>query len=285
MQTKPIIFKTLLKRRLIIVSTVVLSLSISNIFAAPVKPESSVSKPGSGSTTLPKTVLNNFKPQVVTDKVIAAYFHKLLPTTTIDHIYTTPYPKTYALIIGANIVYGNLNSSYLTAGHMFNVYTQDDITTNLQRLSTPKVDLSTINISDALLVKSKNKTNKKIIVFIDPDCPYCRQLEQQLTQAQISSKADIYYMLMPLSMHPNAKQHTTNILCSTTPYKTLQDYMLTNNDSPSFKLVKDCNIEPVLQRTGSTARQLGINATPTIITGNGDRIMGADISAISEYVK
>ena len=271
--------KTIIKHKLITTTLfAVLGLSISNVFATPVKTESS------SVATLAKTVMNNFKPQIVIDKTIADYFHKLLPTTTIDSIYTTPYPRTYALVFGANIVYGNLDSIYLTAGHMFNVYTQDDITANLQRAATPKVDLSTINISDAVVVKSKNKVNKKIIVFIDPDCPYCRQLEQQLTQAQIGNKADIYYMVMPLPMHPNAKQHTTNILCSTTQYQTLQDYMLKNNDNPTVKLTKDCNIEPVLERTGSTARKLGINATPTIITGSGDRIMGADISAISEYV-
>ena len=158
--------KTMIKHKLITTTLfAVLGLSISNVFATPVKVESSSVAP------LAKTVMNNFKPQIVTDKAIAEYFHKLLPTTTIDNIYTTPYPRTYALVFGVNIVYGNLDSIYLTAGHMFNVYTQDDITTNLQRATTPKVDLSTINISDAVVVKSKNKVNKKIIVFIDPDCP------------------------------------------------------------------------------------------------------------------
>ena len=124
----------------------------------------------------------------------------------------------------------------------------------------------------------------KIIIFSDPDCQYCRRLEQELVKNNVNKKTDIYYMLMPLPMHPNAKDHASNIMCSTTPIKTLQDYMLNNQEQPKVKLIADCNIDPVLERIGSTARQLNINATPIIITGTGERIMGADINAILEYV-
>lgn len=237
------------------------------------------------NSNLTSNITSKFSPKLVTDKSVMDYFHKLLPTTTIDKIYTAPYPDTYVLIMGSNIIYGNVNSAYLTSGHMFNVYTQDDITANLQKVNTPKIDLSKINIADALLVKSANKVNKKLIVFIDPDCKYCRQLEQQMVEAKVTDKADIYYMLMPLPIHSQAKAHTNNILCSTTPIKTLQDYMLRNNESPEFKLIPDCNIEPVLERTGSVTRELKINAVPVIVTGNGDLIMGADINAINEYLK
>ncbi len=227
---------------------------------------------------------DNFVPKVTTDKKVVDYFHKLLPTTTISNIYTTPYPNTYALIMGSNIVYGNLNSNYLTAGHMFNVNTQADITDYLQKLITPKINISQINVSDALIAKAPTGVNKKLIVFIDPDCPYCRQLEAKIEQNGINKKADIYYMLMPLSMHPNAKAHTTNILCSTKPLQTLKEYMVDNNDNPKVTLTGGCNIEAVLERTAAVARNLSINGTPAIVTGDGTMIMGSDIEAISQYV-
>lgn len=225
-----------------------------------------------------------FTPKPTTDKKIVEYFHKMLPTTTINSIYTTPYPDTYALIMGANIIYGNTKSNYLTVGHMFDVNTRNDITDNLQQMTTPKIDISNINISDALVSKAPTKVNKKLIMFIDPDCPYCRQLETQIDQQGINKKADIYYMMMPLSMHPNAKAHTTNILCSTTPLATLKEYMVNNNETPQVKLIDGCNIDAVLERIGSTARGLSINGAPAIVTGDGVMIMGADIQAISEYV-
>lgn len=230
-------------------------------------------------------VTNNFQPKLIDNKEVNAYFHRLLPTTTINSIYTTPYPDTYALVIGVNLVYGNLHSPYLMVGHLFNVYTQDDITAQLQKQTSPKIDITKINISDAVVAKSPNKVHKKLIIFIDPDCPYCRQLEQQISQQNINKKADIYYMMMPLSIHPNAKAHATNILCSTTQVSTLQEYMVKNNNSPSVKLLADCNIDPVLERISATARSLSINATPVIITGEGDLIMGDDIDAINDYLK
>ena len=225
-----------------------------------------------------------FTPKATMDKKVVEYFHKLLPTTTITSIYTTPYPDTYGLIMGSNIVYGNLKSNYLTVGHMFDVYTRNDITDTLQKLTTPKIDISQINIADALVSKAPSKVNKKLIVFIDPDCPYCRQLETQIGQQGINDKADIYYMLMPLSMHPNAKAHTTNILCSIKQLNTLNDYMVKNDDNPKVTLTPGCNIEAVLERTSSTARNLSINGAPSIITGDGTMIMGADIQAINEYL-
>jgi thiol:disulfide interchange protein DsbC len=225
-----------------------------------------------------------FIPKTTTDKKVLGYFHKLLPTTTINAIYTTPYPDTYALLMGSNIIYGNIHSNYLTAGHMFDIYTRDDITDTLQKLNTPKIDISQINIADALVAKASGKVNKKLIIFIDPDCPYCRQLETQIYVQGIDKKADLYYMLMPLSMHPNAKVHTSNILCSANPLDILKEYMVNNNDNPKVKLTDGCNIDAVLERTGSTARSLSINGTPAIITGEGSMIMGADIQAINEYV-
>ena len=227
---------------------------------------------------------SNFTPKLTNTLEVANYFHRLLPTTTISSIYTTPYPDTYALVIGSGVLYGNLHSSYLMVGHLFNVYTRDDITANLEQVNTPKVDISKINLADAIVVKSVNKVHKKLVVFVDPDCPYCRQLELQIEQQQLLQKADIYYMLMPLPMHPNAKAHTTNILCSTTPINTLHDYMGKNNEQPAVKLLAGCNIDPVLQRIGSISRSLSINGTPAIITGDGDLIMGDDIQAINNYL-
>lgn len=226
-----------------------------------------------------------FTPKVTDDKKVSDYFHKLLPTTTINNIYTTPYPDTYALIAGNNILYGNTHSNYIFVGHMFDVYSRTDITEYLQKKTTPKIDISKINVSDALLSKAPGNVNKKLIVFIDPDCPYCRQLEAQIYQQGIDKKTNIYYMMMPLAMHPNAKEHSTNILCSKSDgLAVLKEYMVNNNDNPKVNISKDCNIDPVLERTGSAARALGINGTPAIVTGDGTMIMGADIQAISEYV-
>ena len=89
---------------------------------------------------------------------------------------------------------------------------------------------------------------------------------------------------MPLSIHPNAKQHAANILCSKDPIATLKDYMVNNLENPKVKLIPNCNIEPILERTGSLARQYGINAVPVIVTGTGEMIMGADINVIQNYL-
>lgn len=237
-----------------------------------------------GLSSFCNAATGDFAPTVVNKPDVTSYFKKLLPNTSIDKIYTTPYPDTYALILGQGVVYGNLHNSYLVSGHMFNIYTQTDITDQLVKMNTPKIDISKLNLSDAVVSKATIKTNKKLIVFVDPDCPYCRQLEAQIYEQGIDKKANIYYVLMPLPMHPNAKEHIKNIICSNDQINTLKEYMVKENDNVKVALASGCNIEPILERTGSLARGLGINGTPAIITGTGDLIMGSDIQAISDYV-
>lgn len=226
---------------------------------------------------------NPFQPQVVNNKMILAYFKKLLPSTTINNIYTTPYPEIYALILGSNILYGNMRSNYLVVGHMFDIYSKDDITDTLVKMNTPKFDIRQINIQDAILAKSPNKVNKKLIIFLDPDCHYCKALEKNIEEAQINQKADIYYILMPLNIHPEARMHSKNILCSKFPINTLKESLISNGN-PKIDFIKGCNIDPILERTGDTVRALGISGTPSIVTGEGELILGNNIEAILKYV-
>lgn len=122
---------------------------------------------------------HKFIPKTVDNLQIKQYFSKLLPTTTTNKIYSSPYLDTYVLIMGSNILYGNTHSNYLMAEHILDVYTQDDITADLQQINAPKIDTSKFN-SDAVIYKLPNKVNKKLIIFIDPDCQYCHQFYDDL---------------------------------------------------------------------------------------------------------
>ncbi|WP_213694990.1 DsbC family protein, partial [Acinetobacter baumannii] len=104
--------------------------------------------------------------------------------------------------------------------------TQTDLTTtptssNIVEVGFPNAD----RLKDAIkTVKGNGK--RKLVVFSDPDCPYCQQLERNL---QSIDNVTIYTFLYPLeSIHPTAKTTAVSIWCSKNPGKAFQDYMIEN---------------------------------------------------------
>ncbi len=218
------------------------------------------------------------------------YFKDLFPSTVINTIYTTPYKNTYAILAGQNIFYGVLGSPFIMVGHLFNPYTQQDETAEIDQIRTQnqKVDISKIDLSDALVTKAPNNPlGKKIIIFEDPDCPYCRVLAKQMQENKVDGKVDIYRILLPLPMHANAKQHITNVYCTknNNSIAVLNKYMLDSEDKQHVELKDGCDITKMLERIGKTTRDLGISGVPTIILGNGKMAQGVDINSILDYAE
>ncbi|MDT8317758.1 MAG: thioredoxin domain-containing protein, partial [bacterium] len=67
-----------------------------------------------------------------------------------------------------------------------------------------KLDLNDIPLTGTVLVGSK-KARHKVIVFSDPDCPYCRKLHGEIKKV-VKKRKDIafYVKPFPLPMHKEA---------------------------------------------------------------------------------
>jgi thiol:disulfide interchange protein DsbC len=78
----------------------------------------------------------------------------------------------------------------------------------VERIGKPpplkKVDLEKIPIEDAV-VMGNAKAEKKVIVFDDPDCPFCKRFHDEAKKI-IEKRDDIvfYLKLFPLAIHPEA---------------------------------------------------------------------------------
>ena len=125
-----------------------------------------------------------------------------------------------------------------------------------------KTDYSKLPLKDAVVMGAKN-AKKKIVVFTDPDCPYCRKLHDEMKQV-IEKRKDIafYLILYPLPMHKDAYKKAQAILCEKSP--ALLD------DAFSGKAVPEptCGKEPV-EKNLTLAKNLDINGTPTLIREDG----------------
>lgn len=190
------------------------------------------------------------------------------PKMSVESIVKTPYAGLYEVYMNGQIVYTDEKFSFLIAeGHLVDSKTKKDVTTDrLADLS--KIDFSSLPLEQAIKVV-KGNGSRKMAVFSDPDCPFCKRLEQN----ELSNITDvtIYTFLMPLEqLHPDAANKAKAIWCASDRSKAWQDWAL-NGQLPK----KSSNCDAPLEKVATLARKLGVTSTPTIFFADGKRMLGA----------
>jgi len=139
--------------------------------------------------------------------------------------------------------------------------------TPVEALTPKKVDYKKISLKDAIVLGSKT-AKKKIVVFTDPDCPYCRKLHEEMKQV-IAKRKDIAFhlILFPLPMHKEAYPKAQAVLCEKSI--TLLDDAFSGKAVPEPK----CSNEAV-ERNIAHGKELGITGTPSLVREDGTMMSG-----------
>jgi thiol:disulfide interchange protein DsbC len=187
------------------------------------------------------------------------------PATKVTAVNTTPIGGIYEVVMGRNVAYTDESGRYMIFGHMYDMQQQQDLTA--QRLDDlNKIDVSMLPLADAIKTV-KGDGSRKLYVFSDPDCPYCKKLEAELAKLD---NVTIYTFLYPLTeLHPDAKRKADLIWCAKDKVKAWEVFMKDNKlpeGETKCQTPVDSNI-----RLGAS---LGINGTPTIIFHGGKMAPG-----------
>ena len=115
----------------------------------------------------------------------------------------------------------------------------------------------------------KGNGSRKLVVFSDVDCPYCKQLERkELTNI---TDVTIYTFLYPIDqLHPDAANKSRSIWCATNREKAWTDWILKDQ---LHTTTGKCEVP--LEKVGELARKFGITGTPALIFSDGKKIPGA----------
>lgn len=131
-----------------------------------------------------------------------------------------------------------------------------------------RIDITRIPLKDALLLGDIDAT-KKVIVFTDPDCPFCGRFHAEIKKVTEQRKDIAFYIkLFPLKkLHPNAYWKSKSIVCN----KSLQ--LLEDNfeKKPIPKL--KCKTKEIDENI-KLADSIGIRGTPTSIMPDGSVYTG-----------
>lgn len=158
-------------------------------------------------------------------------------------------------------VYIDFSKQYLLSGNVIRLNDKTNLTMQRSAMMN-KVDVSHIPLDDALLL-GKATAKIKVIVFTDPECPYCKRLHAEL-QEVVQRDPNIAFLikLFPLKMHPNAYEISKSIVCN----RSLE--LLEN--SFAGKPIPPASCEtPVVDQTLAIAEDLGIRSTPTLVMPDG----------------
>lgn len=165
-------------------------------------------------------------------------------------------------------IYLHYSKKYFFAGNIIDIKNRKLVGGETKPVEKVKVDVDKIPLDDAI-VMGNSLARKRVIVFDDPDCPFCRKLHEEIKKV-ISQRDDIafYIKLFPLvKLHPDAYRKSKSIVCEKS-FKLLDDAFSGKEiPAPGCETTKiDDNIK--------LGESLGITGTPTIIFQNGTVISG-----------
>ena len=187
------------------------------------------------------------------------------PEAKIASIQKTPYSGLYEVYMDGQLVYADANAQYIFLGDVVDLKNRANLTQ--ARLSVLNaVPLSQLPLNNAIKTV-KGKGERKLVVFSDADCPYCRKFEDELKKVD---NITVYTFLLPIEgLHPKAAQISRQVWCAPDKNKAWDDYM-SSGKIPA----NDGKCDNPVNENIALGAKLGISGTPTIILSNGQRIPG-----------
>ena len=168
------------------------------------------------------------------------------------------------------IFYLDVHKNYLILGSLVEVANMSNKTMEaVQKIQDKKrIDTARIPLTDALVLGEKG-ASKKIVVFTDPDCPFCGQLHQTMKEI-VAKRKDIafYIKFLPLEFHKDAYWKAKSIICNKS-VKMLEDNF-EKREIPKTECATD-----EIENSMKLAKSMGIGGTPSLILPDGRLKIGA----------
>lgn len=191
-----------------------------------------------------------------------------MPGIKIGQINPGPMPGLFEVVVnGINVMYTDKKGELAFMGNVIDLKTKESLTQKRTE-ALAFVDFAQIPLAQAI-VKVKGDGSRKLVVFSDPDCPYCKQLEKELA---FVDNVTIYVMLYPLEeLHPGARKRSEAVWCSSDQAKAWDNLMLYGKEPAAT--TGECKTP--LDEIHALAQRLAITGTPGLVFQNGKLVPGA----------
>lgn len=183
----------------------------------------------------------------------------------IDEIRKTPVAGLYEIRInGSDIYYADAEGNYLIQGSLIDLKQKRNLTEErIDKLSA--IEFDNLPLKNAF-VQVRGNGKRKLAIFADPNCGYCKRFEKDLAKIE---NVTIYHILFPI-LGEDSQVKAQNIWCAKDKAKTWNDWMLNGVTPPPLKCdasAVDANVE--------FGKKNRVTGTPALFFANGTRVPGA----------
>ena len=182
----------------------------------------------------------------------------------IDQVRTTPMAGLYEVRMGTDVFYTDAKGNFLIQGELIDTKARRNLTEDrIAKLSA--IDFSALPLKDAF-VTVRGNGKRKLVVFADPNCGYCKRFERDLQKVD---NVTVHTFLYPI-LSPDSAEKSRNIWCAKDSTTSWDDWMLRDK----MPAAASCDTA-ALQRNLAFGKKHKITGTPTVIFTDGSRVPGA----------
>ena len=184
----------------------------------------------------------------------------------IDEVSKTPIPGLYELRIGTEILYTDEHGDHVIEGHLIETKTRADLTTaRIDKLTA--IDFASLPLKDAIVWKQGTGA-RKLVVFADPNCGYCKKFEKEMQQVK---DVTVYTFLYPI-LGGDSPDKSRDIWCAKDNSAVWRDWMI--KGTAPVRSMAACDTA-ALQRNVALGKKIRVNGTPALVFEDGKRVPGA----------
>jgi thiol:disulfide interchange protein DsbC len=181
-------------------------------------------------------------------------FKKIFPNSTFESISPSSIKGIYEVYTGNQIYYFIPEAEVIIRGDIISKDGKNLTRQSILKKMAPK--MAALPLEHALKI-GNGKTS--VIEFTDPNCPYCRQAFNFLSQRK---DVTTYIFLIPLSQ--DSEKKIRHILCSKDRLKTYEEVMTGKLDNkPQLDICNDKKAEEIMITHRRLASEIGVRATPS----------------------
>ena len=214
-------------------------------------------------TGFPAAAQDGEKPKTDIER-IKAELQKKIADAPVDTVRRISYGGLYEVIIGGDIFYTDSKAEFLVTGNIIDLKTKENITeSRLRQVNMIKWD--TLPLERAIKIV-RGTGSRKIAIFEDPNCGYCKRLHRDLQGVQ---DLTMYIFLYPI-LSPDSLEKSKAIWCSADPGQLWLDHMVKET-----AIAGEGKCATPIDQNLALGQSKKIHGTPTIVFENGDRVPGA----------
>lgn len=211
-------------------------------------------------------VLLSLQPALAQEAAIRKNIASRLPDfPKIDEVTKSPVPGIYELRIGNEVLYSDEQGNYVFEGNLIDTRSRVNLT-QARENKLNAIDFASLPLKDAMVWKQGNGS-RRVAVFADPNCGYCKKFERDLQQIK---DVTVYTFLIPI-LGGDSPEKAANIWCAKDNARTWREWMLEGKTPPRHMAA----CETPMARNLALSRKHKINSTPSVIFEDGTRVPGA----------